>query len=76
LTCRQCSDPITPEQFPFGDDVACTHCGTVNTTDWDYTSDGDGMAAWTTGIRALGTCPDCQAARKSCDGFCKTNPVF
>jgi hypothetical protein len=31
-------------------------------------------AQWKDG--PVGACPDCQAAGKRCDSYCKTNPVF
>jgi uncharacterized C2H2 Zn-finger protein len=46
FTCKACQKEFDTEEFPFGDDVTCPHCGAVFGTDWDYVDEEAGMAAW------------------------------
>lgn len=48
LICQKCEKEWECE-FPWGKDVPCPHCGTINATDM---SDDDALDAWTTGIKA------------------------
>lgn len=48
MTCLVCENDFELDEFPFGGNVTCPHCGAVLETEWDYT-DGDGsfaMACW------------------------------
>ena len=50
-TCGKCgAENKAPKEFPFGDDVVCSECGAVNTTDWDYVGE-DSMAWWIEGLK-------------------------
>jgi hypothetical protein len=46
LTCTECKHDFEV-QFPFGDDVTCSHCKVVLETDWDGV--GDSLYAWVVG---------------------------
>lgn len=35
LTCPVCNEDFEIDEFPFGSNVACTHCGTELETDYE-----------------------------------------
>ena len=47
MICYRCGGDLSELSFPFGEDVQCTHCGVVNTTDMEESYDS--LYWWTTG---------------------------